>query len=173
MWYIDNFTSQFHLYLPLSLSLCLCDTYIVLPFNFILTCLSLAMQYIHNLSIDHHQPFALSLWHIFLYTLVERLVSRLALSALQCTYFHLSKISPSPASPSLRVLDMPTEELGAPAHRKFDIETWMPGRGFWGEVSKEGNMLLLLLLLSCSPAEHCSGIALIWSEWLSGCKTPS
>src|SRR5258706_1207580 len=29
---------------------------------------------------------------------------------------------------------MPTEELGAAAHRKFDIEAWMPGRGGWGEV---------------------------------------
>ena len=26
-----------------------------------------------------------------------------------------------------RVLEMPTLELGAPAHRKFDIEAWMPG----------------------------------------------
>lgn len=30
---------------------------------------------------------------------------------------------------------MPTEELGAPAYRKFDVETWMPGSGKWGEVS--------------------------------------
>lgn len=34
-----------------------------------------------------------------------------------------------------RILDMPTEELGAPAYRKFDVETWMPGSGKWGEVS--------------------------------------
>lgn len=34
----------------------------------------------------------------------------------------------------LRVLDMPTEELGASAHRKYDMEAWMPGRGKWGEV---------------------------------------
>lgn len=33
-----------------------------------------------------------------------------------------------------RVLDMPTEELGASAYRKFDIEVWMPGRGDFGEV---------------------------------------
>ena len=33
-----------------------------------------------------------------------------------------------------RVLDMPTEELGASAYRKYDIEMWMPGRGRWGEV---------------------------------------
>lgn len=36
---------------------------------------------------------------------------------------------------SFRVLDMPTEELGAPAARKYDMEAWMPGRGKWGEVS--------------------------------------
>jgi hypothetical protein len=34
-----------------------------------------------------------------------------------------------------RVLDMPTEELGASAARKYDMEAWMPGRGKWGEVS--------------------------------------
>jgi seryl-tRNA synthetase len=33
-----------------------------------------------------------------------------------------------------RILDMPTEDLGAPAYRKFDIEAWMPGRGSYGEV---------------------------------------
>lgn len=27
-----------------------------------------------------------------------------------------------------RVLEMPTEELGASAHRKMDVEVWMPGR---------------------------------------------
>lgn len=40
-----------------------------------------------------------------------------------------------------RVLDMPTEELGASAHRKYDIEAWMPGRGKWGEVRGEGGRL--------------------------------
>ena len=33
-----------------------------------------------------------------------------------------------------RVLDMPTQELGPPAHRKYDIEAWMPGRDCYGEV---------------------------------------
>lgn len=33
-----------------------------------------------------------------------------------------------------RVLEMPTQELGAPAYRKFDIETWMPAKELWGEV---------------------------------------
>lgn len=34
---------------------------------------------------------------------------------------------------------MPTEELGASAYRKYDIEAWMPGRGCWGEVSSLSN----------------------------------
>ncbi|KAJ8521989.1 hypothetical protein ONZ45_g1383 [Pleurotus djamor] len=38
-----------------------------------------------------------------------------------------------------RVLDMPTEELGASAYRKYDIEAWMPGRGGWGEISSLSN----------------------------------
>jgi seryl-tRNA synthetase len=33
-----------------------------------------------------------------------------------------------------RVLQMPTEELGASAHRKLDVEVWMPGRNEYGEV---------------------------------------
>jgi seryl-tRNA synthetase len=33
-----------------------------------------------------------------------------------------------------RTLDMSTEELGASAYRKYDIEAWMPGRGSFGEV---------------------------------------
>jgi seryl-tRNA synthetase len=37
------------------------------------------------------------------------------------------------------VLDMPTEELGASAYRKYDMEAWMPGRGSWGEVSSLSN----------------------------------
>ncbi|KAF9225397.1 seryl-tRNA synthetase [Gyrodon lividus] len=38
-----------------------------------------------------------------------------------------------------RVLDMPTEELGASAYRKYDMEAWMPGRGTWGEISSTSN----------------------------------
>lgn len=34
---------------------------------------------------------------------------------------------------------MPSEELGASAYRKYDIEAWMPGRGSWGEVSSLSN----------------------------------
>lgn len=33
-----------------------------------------------------------------------------------------------------RLLEMPSEELGASAYRKVDIEAWMPGKGVWGEV---------------------------------------
>lgn len=34
---------------------------------------------------------------------------------------------------------MPSEELGGSAHRKFDMEAWMPGRRAWGEVSRSTN----------------------------------
>lgn len=38
-----------------------------------------------------------------------------------------------------RVLNMATEELGAAAFRKFDVEVWMPARQVWGEVSSASN----------------------------------
>ena len=34
-----------------------------------------------------------------------------------------------------RVLAMCPEELGDPATTKYDVEAWLPGRGFWGEIS--------------------------------------
>ncbi|GMK55750.1 hypothetical protein CspeluHIS016_0208060 [Cutaneotrichosporon spelunceum] len=40
---------------------------------------------------------------------------------------------------SVRVLDMPSEELGASAARKYDMEAWMPGRGKWGEITSTSN----------------------------------
>lgn len=33
-----------------------------------------------------------------------------------------------------RVLDMPADDLGASAYRKFDIEAWIPSRESYGEV---------------------------------------
>ncbi|KAE8752854.1 hypothetical protein FOCC_FOCC000200 [Frankliniella occidentalis] len=39
----------------------------------------------------------------------------------------------------LQVLDMPPHELGAPAHRKYDIEAWLPSRREFGEVSSCSN----------------------------------
>ncbi|XP_067831021.1 serine--tRNA ligase, mitochondrial [Heptranchias perlo] len=38
-----------------------------------------------------------------------------------------------------KVLEMPTQELGLPAYRKFDIEAWMPGRDNYGEISSASN----------------------------------
>ncbi|CAF0841917.1 unnamed protein product [Rotaria sordida] len=38
-----------------------------------------------------------------------------------------------------RILDMPTEELGLSAYRKYDIETWMPAKEFYGEISSASN----------------------------------
>lgn len=38
-----------------------------------------------------------------------------------------------------KVMDMPTQDLGNPAYRKYDIEAWMPGRGAYGEISSASN----------------------------------
>ncbi|KAF5839363.1 putative seryl-tRNA synthetase [Dunaliella salina] len=38
-----------------------------------------------------------------------------------------------------KVLDMPSEDLGASAHRKFDMEAWMPGLNRYGEISSASN----------------------------------
>ena len=40
---------------------------------------------------------------------------------------------------SYRVLDMATEELGAAAYRKFDIEAWMPSKQDYGEICSASN----------------------------------
>ena len=38
-----------------------------------------------------------------------------------------------------RVLEMPTEELGNAAYRKYDIEVWLPSRQEYGEVCSVSN----------------------------------
>ncbi|XP_064079029.1 serine--tRNA ligase, mitochondrial-like isoform X2 [Macrobrachium nipponense] len=38
-----------------------------------------------------------------------------------------------------QVLDMPLNDLGAPAYSKVDIEAWMPGRKAYGEISSASN----------------------------------
>lgn len=38
-----------------------------------------------------------------------------------------------------KILDMPTEDLGAPAYRKYDVEAWMPGLDRYGEISSASN----------------------------------
>lgn len=38
-----------------------------------------------------------------------------------------------------KILDMPTEELGAAAYRKYDIETYFPSRDAFGEISSTSN----------------------------------
>ncbi|XP_051147524.1 serine--tRNA ligase, chloroplastic/mitochondrial [Andrographis paniculata] len=38
-----------------------------------------------------------------------------------------------------KIMDMATEDLGAPAYRKFDVEAWMPGLGRYGEISSASN----------------------------------
>lgn len=38
-----------------------------------------------------------------------------------------------------KVLNIPYNDLGAPAFKKFDIEAWMPGRNNWGELTSCSN----------------------------------
>ncbi|CAI9116248.1 OLC1v1017344C1 [Oldenlandia corymbosa var. corymbosa] len=38
-----------------------------------------------------------------------------------------------------KTLDMASEDLGAPAYRKFDVEAWMPGLDRYGEISSASN----------------------------------
>ena len=35
---------------------------------------------------------------------------------------------------SFRLVQMPSEELGAPAYKKYDVEAWMHRLKHWGEV---------------------------------------
>lgn len=37
------------------------------------------------------------------------------------------------------MLEMASEELGAAAYRKFDIEAWFPSKGDYGEISSASN----------------------------------
>lgn len=39
-----------------------------------------------------------------------------------------------------RVLSMCTGDMGEPQHKKFDIESWMPGKGEYGETHSASNM---------------------------------
>ena len=48
---------------------------------------------------------------------------------------------------------MPTEELGAPAYRKYDIEAWMPGKGEYGEASSELACVLHVMERMCPLSE--------------------
>jgi seryl-tRNA synthetase len=42
---------------------------------------------------------------------------------------------------NFKVLNMPLNDMGAPAYQKFDIEAWMPGRNDWGEISSASNCI--------------------------------
>ena len=44
----------------------------------------------------------------------------------------------------IRVLDMPTEELGSSAFKKYDIEAWMPSRDGYGEV----NTIIMIIIIT-------------------------
>ncbi|XP_066274163.1 serine--tRNA ligase, mitochondrial-like [Branchiostoma lanceolatum] len=58
---------------------------------------------------------------------------------LQQEFLALQKDLYSELGLCFRIIDMPTQELGLPAHRKYDVEAWMPGRDSFGEVSSASN----------------------------------
>lgn len=70
-------------------------------------------------------------------------VSHKSSDALLCKLVDIQVMLMKELGLSFRVLDMPTEELGSAAHRKVDVEAWMPGRagGSFGEVSSASNCL--------------------------------
>lgn len=47
---------------------------------------------------------------------------------------HFRHLYPRFSFNSARVLDMPSNDLGAPAYRKYDTEAWFPSRSDYGEV---------------------------------------
>ncbi|KAL0425150.1 UNVERIFIED_CONTAM: Serine--tRNA ligase, chloroplastic/mitochondrial [Sesamum radiatum] len=68
--------------------------------------------------------------------------SILAESSLPLKYVafsHCFRTEAGAAGTATRTMDMATEDLGAPAYRKFDIEAWMPGLGRYGEISSASN----------------------------------
>ena len=56
-----------------------------------------------------------------------------------------------------QVLDMPADDLGAPAYRKYDIEAWIPSRKSFGEISSTSNCTdyqTRRLNIRFKPTEH-------------------
>lgn len=49
---------------------------------------------------------------------------------------------------------MPSEELGASAYRKVDMEAWMPGKNAWGEVRLFAAATLAALRLTLTVLPH-------------------
>ncbi|CAN1181882.1 Serine--tRNA ligase, chloroplastic/mitochondrial [Linum perenne] len=54
-------------------------------------------------------------------------------------FSHCFRTEAGAAGAATRTLDMASEDLGAPAYRKFDVEAWMPGLGRYGEISSASN----------------------------------
>jgi hypothetical protein len=82
-----------------------------------------------------------------------------------------------PVHPVAQVLDMPTQDLGAPAYRKFDVEAWMPGMGRYGEISSASNCtdyqsrrLNIRYRCAARPPEGDWGLAAACMSGISCCK---
>lgn len=83
--------------------------------------------------------------HQEMLSIEEELYSELKLYfRLESSQLGLYQFSPKIKRTSVRVLDMPIGDLGAPAYRKYDIEAWMPFKGNFGEV------IVIFYLITCT-----------------------
>ncbi|KRY40535.1 Serine--tRNA ligase, mitochondrial [Trichinella spiralis] len=81
------------------------------------------------------------LYRVHEFTKVEMFICTANETGLESNISHLEilemqKLLFSELNLHFKVLEMPTEELGASAFRKFDIESWFPGRDCYGEIKK-------------------------------------
>jgi len=61
---------------------------------------------------------------------------------------------------------MPSQELGASAYRKYDMEAWLPAKQFWGEVSNHSfevfNAIIYLFKINLVCHAHVIYISYYW-----------
>lgn len=91
----------------------------------------------------HHGADSRGLYRVHQFTKVELFIlkdgegdsSEMALQEI----LSLQQAILTPLGLSCRLLNMASEELGASAHQKYDIEAYFPGRGGWGELTSASN----------------------------------
>lgn len=91
----------------------------------------------------HHGADSRGLYRVHQFTKVELFILKdcegsSSEAALQ-EILSLQQAILTPLGLSCRLLNMASEELGASAHQKYDIEAYFPGRGSWGELTSASN----------------------------------
>ncbi|KAK9461660.1 uncharacterized protein V1516DRAFT_672614 [Lipomyces oligophaga] len=66
-----------------------------------------------------------------------------------------------------RILNMPANDLGASAYKKYDIEAWMPGRKGWGEITSASNCTDYQARRLHTRVKHANG-SLTYAHTLNG-----